>query len=95
MRKISVVILCCLIVSLATPLFAVTHTVSSDGNTMILTLDVCNSSGHPMSHGNEMPSIYECPCKIVPLEFAGFQSILEPSFLVLLISSQEERPPKV
>ena len=95
MRKISVLILVALIVSLATPVFAITSAVSTGGTAMILTLDVCSSSGLSLSAGNDMPSIYECPCKIVPMEFAGFQNILQPPFLLLLMPSQEELPPKV
>jgi len=95
MRKISVLVLCALIISLATPVFGVTSDVSSGGATMILTLDVCGSSGSFLSTIDDMPSICECPCKIVPLEFAGFHSILKPFFSLLLIPSQEELPPKV
>jgi len=95
MKKISVLVLCVLIVSLATPVFAITSAVSSGGTTMILTLDVCGSSGSSLSTNYDMPSICECPCEIVPLEFAGFHSILKPFFSLLLIPSQEELPPKV
>ena len=95
MRKISVLVLFALIISLATPVFAITSAVSSGGTTIILTLDVCNSSGSSVSTNHDMPSICECTCKIVPLEFAGFHRILKPFFSPLLIPSQEERPPKV
>ena len=84
MRKISMLILCVLIISLATPVFAITSTIASDGTTMILTLD-----------DNDMPSICECSCKIVPMEVAGSYSILQPLFSPLLIPSHEELPPKV
>jgi len=94
-RKISILILCAIIISLATPVFALTSAESSGSTTLILTLDICNSSDHSLSTGNEMPSICECPCNIVPLKIAGFHIILKPFFSPLLIPSQEERPPKV
>ena len=88
-------VLFAIIISLATPLFAITSAVSSEGTIVVLTLDVCGSSGHTSSTNHDMPSVCECPCKIVPLEFAGFHSILKPFFSLLLIPSQEELPPKV
>jgi hypothetical protein len=62
---------------------------------MILTLDVCGSSGSSMSANQDIPSIYERHCKIMPLEFAGFHTAAKPVFPFLLIPSQEELPPKV
>jgi hypothetical protein len=95
MRKISVMVLFAIIISLATPLFAITSAVSSEGTIVVLTLDVCGSSGHTSSTNHDMPSVCECPCKIVPLTFISFLTISKPLFSPLLIPSQEERPPKV
>jgi len=95
MRRTGVLVLCALIISLAAPVHAMTAVVSSDETAMILTLDVCGSSGPPLSAHQDIPSLYECPCKIAPSEFAGFRYISKPVFSPLLIPSQEELPPKV
>jgi len=95
MRKISVLVLCALVLSLIAPVHVVTAAVLHNDNTVILTLDVCGNSGPSLSAGQDIPAMYECPCKLVPSEFAGFHSILKPFFSLLLIPSQAERPPKV
>ena len=95
MRKTSVLLLCTLIICLMAPMHAVTAVASQNDTTVIFTLDVCGSAGSSISANQDIPSIYECPCKIMPLEFTGFLNISKPLFSPLLIPSQEELPPKV
>ena len=57
-------------------------------------LDVCGLSGHSLLSGREMPSICECPCKVVPLEFAVSYSASQPQGKLLLIPARKERPPQ-
>jgi len=95
MRKTGVLILCVLLVSLATPLLSVRSIESADNTAMLLTLDVCDASGSSLSANQDMPSLYEGTCKILPLEFAGFHKAGKPVFSFLLMPSLEELPPKV
>ena len=95
MRKTIVLILCSLIICLVAPLHVVTADSSQNDTTVIFTLDVCGSAGSYLSASPDMPSICQCPCNIVPLEFISYLSVSKPFFLTLLISSQDERPPKV
>jgi hypothetical protein len=95
MKKISVMILCALIISLIAPLQTVTLAESQSGDTVILTLDVCSPSGSSLSANNDLLSIYECPCKIIPLALLGLQHIAKPAFSFLLIPTQLDRPPKI
>jgi hypothetical protein len=95
MRKISLLILFVLIISLVTPLYAMTPAMPTDDTPAFLTLDVCGASGPLHSAKHDTPSIYECPGEIASLEFAGFHSAAKPVFSFLLIPSQEERPPKI
>jgi len=95
MRKKGALILFFLIISLATPLLNVMPVESDDDHAVILGLDVCDASESSISANQDMPSLYECSCKIVPLEFAGFHTAANPVFSFLLIPSQEELPPKV
>jgi len=94
MRKMGVLVLSALIISLVAPVYAVTAAVSQNDSAVIFTLDVCSSSGSSLAANQDIPALYECPCKIVPMEFTGFQHISRPVFSLLLIPSQEERPPK-
>ena len=94
MRKMSVLVLCALIIPLLAPVHVSTASSQSD-KTVIFTLDVCGSPGSSLSAHQDMPSLYECPCKINPSGFIGFQNISKSVFSFLLIPSQKERPPKV
>jgi len=95
-RKIILFILCILIISLAAPLHAVASAAPPGDSTVILTLDIYGSSGSTLSaESDDMPSIYECSWKMIPLAFAGFHRTSRPAYASIFIPFQEERPPKI
>ncbi|MDP3112032.1 MAG: hypothetical protein Q8M71_08020 [Thermodesulfovibrionales bacterium] len=91
----SILVLFAIIISIMFPLNFAVSPVTDKSKTVILTLNVCDKSGHSLFSGTDMPLIYECPCKPVPLEFSGFHRISNPAFSSSLISFQKERPPRV
>ncbi len=93
MKTISVIILLALSLSVI-PQVVVIHPYAGT-ETSLSVLNVCNGSGTGVLSSTEMPFVYECPCKLVPLSFAGFHDISDTVFNRFLVAFQKERPPKV
>jgi hypothetical protein len=86
-------ILIALTVSLVTPLSVAVA--PSGGGTFLVALDVCGTANPAVSSGSAMPGIHELPCTMSPAGFIGFVEISDVLFHPLLLSSQEEHPPRV
>jgi hypothetical protein len=59
------------------------------------TLDVCHSATPALSSNGDMPCVNECACRHLPFAQSKSAEILAPPCKPLLISFQDERPPKV
>ena len=92
-RKFAFLILFTLIISLAAP-GSLVPAASQAETAVIFTLDVCGSNGPFQSPGHEMPSLYECPCRLVPVAFSGFHRLSSPTSVLFLIPSPKEHPPQ-
>jgi hypothetical protein len=57
-------------------------------------LDVCHSATPALSSNGDMPCVHECPCGHLPMSEYKNAKIFTPPFKPLLISFQDERPPK-
>jgi hypothetical protein len=93
MKAGAFLVMAILVVSMISPL-SIHVTASSDDNSHIFTLDICNASGNALSVIGSMPVIHECPCKLCMLEFAGFYRIPESLFTPFFIPFQQDRPPR-
>jgi len=68
---------------------------SEHGNhAMIGNLDVCHPSAPALSANGGMPCVHQRPCGQLPLVQDKNVEIVNPLFKPLLISFQEEHPPK-
>lgn len=94
MKTAAFLILAMLVLSMTSPL-SLHVPFSSDHNSRILTLDICDASGSALSVNGGMPVIPECPCKLCPLEFNGFHWIADTLFTPFFIPFQQDRPPRV
>jgi hypothetical protein len=61
---------------------------------MIGNLDVCHTATPTLSANGNMPCVHQCPCNHMPLIQDKITKILNPRIKPLLITFQEERPPK-
>ncbi len=68
----------------------------SDHNAMaeIGTLDVCHSAAPALFSNGDMPCVNECACRHLPLVESKKAVVVTFPFKPLLISFQDERPPK-
>jgi hypothetical protein len=64
----------------------------ADETPALNTLDVCHSAAGSMSI--DMPYLLICPCRQLPLLFAGMQPVFLASSKPLLLAFQDERPPE-
>jgi len=71
MKIKSALVVVFIIVSIIQPVDLV-FPVSDKNDTVLITLNVCDTKGSFLSLNTDMPSIYEFPCNYVTLEFANF-----------------------
>ncbi|MEK6672261.1 MAG: hypothetical protein AABY42_02160 [Nitrospirota bacterium] len=95
MRLVNLVLLIVIFVSIITPFLPDISYSPDKGMSVIFTLDVCHASSPSLSVNTEMPTIYECPYRHVPLAFMGFYETSNPIFNPFIISYPIEKPPKV
>lgn len=95
MKVSSILILAVLLLSLISPLAVHVTSALPDSGRSLVTLDVCHASDSSLSVNADSPSLHECPCKYVPLAFAGIHESDSAVFVPYLISVQHERPPRV
>lgn len=93
MRLSSVILLAVLCFSLMSPLAI--HLASAGQEEQLVTLDVCHTADASLSVNADSPVLYECLCKLLTLEFAGFYEPGSVVFTAYLSSRQEERPPRI
>jgi hypothetical protein len=91
--KVKVIILIALTLSIFSPM-SINLAPASHG-TFLLTLDVCNAEGHPLSANSDSASICEQPFTPCVFELTTSIEIIKPVFKPYLISIQKDRPPQV
>jgi len=95
MRLKALIVLIALITSILTPVSFGVYSVDNK-TTVIVTLDLCSAAaGHAVSVNTESAVIYESPCRLVQLMFAGFYDSNEPAFNQFLLAFLREHPPRV
>ncbi|HAM53254.1 MAG TPA: hypothetical protein DCP92_22095 [Nitrospiraceae bacterium] len=95
MKRASVVVLVCMSSLLFSSMtITPSHTKAGSGP-LLVTLNVCNTSGFLVPVNADTPSLHECFCKPIPLESAAFLETVKPLFAPSEFSLQLERPPKV
>lgn len=94
MKLISIMILIVLCFSILSPVTIVCPYKETERSSIIM-LDVCHSSGTGVLISLDIPFIYECLCKPIPLRFAGFYEFLNSVSNPFLIVLQKEHPPRV
>jgi len=93
MKTISVIILLALSLSVTPQAIVINPYAGAEAS--LLTLNVCDNSGSGVLSNPDMPFVYECPCKLVPSGFIGFNDIPNPTFNPFLAALPKEHPPKV
>ena len=63
-------------------------------SSVIGTLDVCHSAMPALSSNGDMPCVNEYQCRLMPLQLCKLSVITAPFFKPLIVSFQDERPPK-
>jgi hypothetical protein len=92
-EKKAFLILAILAVTVTSPL-AVRVPSSSDHQSRILTLDICNTGGYALSADNHMSAITASPGRGCLLECDGFNFVADIFFTPFLTSFQQDRPPE-
>ena len=95
MKFSGILIFVAICISFIAPVTMHLAVVSADRPANLVTLDVCHMTDSSLSVNSDSPSIHECPCRYVPLAFAGFHEDVITFFVPYLASVQHERPPRV
>jgi len=93
MRFLSLILLILLLVGIMVPpSFGIM--LSRDGDSALGVLDICHSSEPALSSDGEMPCINATSCSHTTTQSVSTIEPYRPLFSQLLISSQNEQPPK-
>lgn len=95
LRLSGILVLTVLCLSLVSPLTVHLVRLPADTGAHLVTLNVCNVSDASLSVNADSPSLYECSCKHMPLQFAGYHELPDAAFVPFIFSLRHERPPRV
>jgi hypothetical protein len=95
MKILAAVSLIAICLSLVAPVSISMSTSKSKDNQVLVTLDACHSGGSAFSASADVPVIQECSQQIIPPLFSGYVNIFNVAYLLPIIISTQERPPKV
>jgi hypothetical protein len=94
MRRISILLLIVLAVTLVAPLSSFSLVIAGKDCSMLSTLDVCNSAAPALSSNGEMPCVHMTTNGIIPVVFVTFHEKIYPVFTELILTTRNEQPPQ-
>jgi hypothetical protein len=94
MKTWSVILLAAVILSVITPLCPVGPDMTADGNPSMASLDVCAASGVTLLSSPDATSVTEAVCSPMRPGGTGYHAAAHPGIPSLLLSFEEDRPPK-
>lgn len=94
MKKVSVILLILLSVSIISPFTVSADRYNDSEKTVIVALDICNITDTPLTSGFEVPALHETSELILRPGAAGYIENLHQKLSSLLIPFQQEKPPR-
>jgi hypothetical protein len=94
MRRITILLLIVLAVTVVAPLSFFSIIVSEKNGEVLSNLDVCNGATPALSAHGEMPCVTTSFCADAPLLSESANESLPKIFIELILSSRSEQPPR-
>ena len=94
MRRLAILLLVVLAVTLVTPLSSFTLDIAGKGCDMLTTLDVCHSAAPALSSNGEMPCVHMTANNIIPAVIVTIHETTYPVFTELILTTRNEQPPQ-
>ena len=94
MRRISILLLIVLAVTMVTPLSSFTLSIAGKECAMLTTLDVCHSATPALSSNGEMPCVHITANIIIPAVIVSIHETAYPVFTELILTTRNEQPPQ-